>query len=156
MKEARASIDHMEKELSILKREKEDYALMSEDNFRKSEQRLRDKEEECECMWYRLETMQSYQYDRFTQQKMSKVAGDHPHNEDDHRPVKEDTFSDGCKDCHSTCVKTTIDPPEYSQVALVNDGVIGPSNTSTPMVKHLGGNVNPDSTFEKIPLDITE
>ncbi len=24
------------------------------------------------------------------------------------------------------------------------------------MVKHLGGNVNPDSTFEKVPLNITE
>ncbi len=73
---------------------------MSEDNFRRSEQRLRDKEEECERMWYQLETMQSYQRDRFTQEMVSKVAGDHPRNEDDHRPVNEDTFSDGSKDRH--------------------------------------------------------
>ncbi len=42
----KVSIKHMEKEISILKREKEDYSLMSEDNFRKSEQRLRDKEDD--------------------------------------------------------------------------------------------------------------
>ncbi len=55
-----------------------------------------------------------------------------------------------------TCVKSTFDPPKYSQVTHVNDGVIGPSNTSTPMVRHLGGNVNPDSRFEKVPLNETE
>ncbi len=33
MKEARLSIKHKEEEISILKSEKEDYALMSEDNF---------------------------------------------------------------------------------------------------------------------------
>ncbi len=97
--------------------------------------------------------MQSYQHDRFTQQKMSKVAGDQPSNEEDHIPFNEDTFSDGSKDCHSTCVKTTIDPPKYSQLAPINDGVLGPSHTSTPMVGHLGGNVNPDSRFEKVPLN---
>ncbi len=41
MEEARLSIKHKEDEISILKREKEDYVLMSEENFRKSEQRLR-------------------------------------------------------------------------------------------------------------------
>ncbi len=59
MEEARLSIKHKEDEISILKREKEDYALMSKENFRKSEQRLRDKEEEIARMWHRLETMQS-------------------------------------------------------------------------------------------------
>ncbi len=122
MEEARASINHMEKEISILKREKEEYALMSEDNFRRSEQRLRDKEEECQRMWYRLEIMQSYQRDRFTQQNVSKVTGDHPSNEDDHRPVNEDTFSYGIKDGQNTCVKSTFDPPKYSQVAPINNG----------------------------------
>ncbi len=88
MEEARVR----KKELSILKREKEDYALMSEDNFRRSEQGLRDKEEECECTWFRLEMMQSYQHDRFSQQNVSKVAGDRSGNKDDHSPVNEDTF----------------------------------------------------------------
>ncbi len=40
---------------------------MSKDNFRKSEQRLRDKEDEIVRMWDRLETMQSYQVDKIAQ-----------------------------------------------------------------------------------------
>ncbi len=66
MKEARLSIKHKEDKISILKREKEDYAIMSEDNYRKSEQRLRDKEDEIARMWDRLETIQSYQVLSYT------------------------------------------------------------------------------------------
>ncbi len=46
MEEVRLRFKHKEDEISILKRDKEDYALMFEENFRKSDQRLRDKEDE--------------------------------------------------------------------------------------------------------------
>ncbi len=156
MEESKAIIKHMDKEIYILKREKEDYALMSEDNFRKSEQRLRDKEDECECMWYRLETMQSYQRDRLTQQRGSNAAGDQPSIEEDHILVNEDTFSDGFKDLQCTYVKSTFDPPKYSQVAAINDDVRVPSFTSTPLVRHSGANVNPESRIDKVTLKGTE
>ncbi len=76
MEEAKLSIKHTEGDISILKREKEEYALISEDNFRKSKQRLREKEDEIAGMWYRLKTMQSYQVDRIAQKRVSKTAGD--------------------------------------------------------------------------------
>ncbi len=47
-----------------------------------------------------------------------------------------------------------IDPLEYSEVAHLH--VRGPSHTSTLMVRHTGGNVYPESTFEKEPLKETE
>ncbi len=156
MEEGKASIKHMEKEISILKREKDDYVLMSEDNFRKSEQRLKDKEDECERMWYRLETMKSYQSDRLTQQWVSFAAGDQPCIEGDHIPVNEDTFSDGFKDLQGTYVKSTFDPTKYSQVVHINDDVRVPSFTSTPLVRHSGGKVNLESTIEKVTLKVTE
>ncbi len=146
MKEARLSIKHKEDEISILKREKEDYALMSE-------QRLREKEDEIAHMWDRLETMQSYQE---TQKRVSIATGDQPRNEDDHIPISEDTFSEGIKDCHVTYEKCRLNLPEYSQIAPVKDDVRVPSITSTPLVRHSGVNVNPESRIEKVTLKGTE
>ncbi len=66
IEEVKQNIKHKADEISIPKTEKEDYALMSEENFRKSEQRLTEKEDEIARMWYRLETMQSYQVDKIS------------------------------------------------------------------------------------------
>ncbi len=156
IKEARLSIKHKEEEIPILKREKKDYALMSEDNFRKSEQRLRDKEDEIARMWDRLETIQSYQVDKIAQKRVFIATGDQPHNEDDNIPISEDTFSEGIKDCHVIYEKCLLNPPECSQIAPVNDDVRVPSITSTPLVRHSGGNVNPESGIEKVTLKGTE
>ncbi len=51
MEEGRLSIKHKEVEISILKREKEDDALIYKENFIKSEQRLQDKEDKIAHMW---------------------------------------------------------------------------------------------------------
>ncbi len=49
-----------------------------------------------------------------------------------------------------------MNPPEYSQIAPVNDEVTVPSITSTPLVRHSGGNVNPESRIERVTLKGTE
>ncbi len=51
MEEARLSVKHKEEEIFNLIREKENYALKSEDNFRKSEQRVREKKGKMARMW---------------------------------------------------------------------------------------------------------
>ncbi len=151
MEEARLNIKHKE-DISNLKREKENYAVKSEDNFRKSEQRVREKEDESARLWNRLETMQSYQLDMIAQRRVSNAAGCQPRNEDDHVPVSEDTFSNGIKDRRITFEKSRVNPPKYSQIPPVNDEVIIPSITSTPLVRHSGGNINPESRTEKVTL----
>ncbi len=45
-----------------------------------------------------------------------------------------------------------MNPPEYSQIAPINDEVIVLSITSTPLDRHSGGNVNPESRIEKLTL----
>ncbi len=72
--------------------------------------------------------------------------------EDDHIPVSEDTFSEGIKDCHVTYEKCPLNPPEYSQIAPIKDDVRVPSITSTHLVRHSRGNVNPASRIEKVTL----
>ncbi len=98
--------------------------------------------------------MQSYQLDRIAQKGVSKATGDHPHNSGDHIPVSEETFSYGINDHQNTYEKCRLNPLEYSQVAPVY--VKGPSTTSTPMVRHSGGNVNPDCRVENEPLKESE
>ncbi len=111
MEEARLSIKHKEEEISNLKREKEKYALKSEDNFRISKQRVREKEDKIARLWNQLETMQSYQLDMKAQRSVSNEAGRQPRNEDDHIPLKEDTFSEGIKDRQNTYEKSRVNPP---------------------------------------------
>ncbi len=138
MEEARLSIEHKEKEIEILNREKVEYALQSEENFRRAEQRLREKEDDIAHIWYRMETMKSYQVDKLNEKCVSNVAGDHPHYSDDCMPVTDKKMSDGFCDPHLTTEKQkmeyyTIYLPEYSQVAPLD--VRGPSHTSTPKGK---------------------
>ncbi len=74
MEEARLSIKYKEDEIFNLKREKENYVLKYEGNFRKSEQRVREKEDEIAHMYNRLETMQSYQLDMIAWRRVSNAA----------------------------------------------------------------------------------
>ncbi len=70
---------------------------MSEENFRKSEQRLREKEDKITQNWHRLETLQSHQVDKIAQKRVYNATGDQPRNGDDCTPLSEDTFSEGIK-----------------------------------------------------------
>ncbi len=68
--------------------------------------------------------------------------------------ISEDMFSDDIQDRHTSSYKYRMKPPEYSQVATID--VRGPSLTSTPMVRHTGGNVYPESRVEKVLLKETK
>ncbi len=72
-------------------------------------------------MWYRLITMQSYQLDRIAQKGVSKATGDQPRNSDDCIAVRKDTFADGINDLQNTYEKCRLNPPEYSQVAPIEE-----------------------------------
>ncbi len=92
MEEARLNIKYKEKDLLMIRKENKEFNQRSDELFRKSEQGLRDKEDEINHMWDRLEMMQSYHVDRIAQKRTCNMANDKPFKSDGHMPINKEAF----------------------------------------------------------------